>query len=156
MDLDVSCSMTRLPREDSVPLIFLQLYQSLFFNRHGRDNDLHVWTLPRSNATSSKSNQQILSLPPSPLPSALLESLIKPNKVCSLKVNSLNFCRFSCILLPKEEQEDKGKRKERERNHLLNGFDVEKRADKDIDDRAYSDEDLLLAVPNTLKAEWVS
>lgn len=134
-----------------------KLYQSLdLFNRHGRDNDLHIWTLPRSNPTSSKSSQEILSLPPPPLPSALLESLIKPIKVCSLKVNSLNFCRFSCILLPKEKQEGKGKQKESERNQLLNGFDVEKRVDKDTGDRLYSDSDLLLAVPNTLKAEWVS
>lgn len=127
---------------------------------HGRDNDLHVWDLANPTSTSSASadstsnpasnfasstssntsNAQIVSLPPSPLPSSLLQSLPIPTKTFSLKVNSLNFCRFSAILLPQFHGSGY--------TNTLKSPGTETKGEEG--------DELLIAVPNTLAAEFVS
>lgn len=55
-------------------------------DRHGRDNKLHVWTLPEDNAEKLRE-------------AAVQPDLPDPELLHSLDVNALNYCRFSLMSL---------------------------------------------------------
>ena len=65
--------------------------------RHGRDNKLHVWRVAAEPARALGG-------------SAALPGLPTPELCYSMDVNALNYCRFSLLPLPEEEEGTEGRR----------------------------------------------
>lgn len=59
-------------------------------DRHARDNKLHIWKLPLKRGAASLGG------------SAALPGLPIPELLYSLDVNALNYCRFSLLVLKRQ------------------------------------------------------
>ncbi len=76
---------------------------------HGRDNKLYIWQLAGSDAGQHDSPAAVGGRrgdSSASLPTRMLDALPQPQRIFTLEVNALNYCRFSLLPLPPAEGDD--------------------------------------------------